>query len=94
MPSPGGQASGMDVVRHPLGLPEGLPHGVPGAELKDLGQRLRRGLPPGHRAVGRCQAEGMMHELQRRDGANPSERPLGVRHVTALAGTNVHATLA
>ena len=44
--------------------PRGLPHGVPGAELHDVGRRLRRGLPPGRRAVGRCQVDGMPHEPQ------------------------------
>ena len=33
--------------------PGGLPHDDPGPELRDVGRRLRRGLPPGRRAVGR-----------------------------------------
>jgi len=42
----GRQVSWMARVRHPVDLPEGLPHGVPGAELREVGWRFRRGLPP------------------------------------------------
>jgi hypothetical protein len=58
----GRQVSWMARVRHPVDLPEGLPHGVPGAELREVGWRFRRGLPPSRRAVGRCQVDGMPHE--------------------------------
>ena len=66
--------------------PQGLPRGDPGAELHDAGRRLHRGLPPGRRAVGRCQADGMTHKLQRGWAEQTrSERPASVRHVPARA---------
>ena len=49
----------MTEARHPVDLPRGLPHAVPGAELHEPGSRLRRGLPPGRRAVGLRQVDGM-----------------------------------
>jgi len=64
----------MGGVWHPIDLPEGLPHGAPGAELHDVGRRLRRGLPPGRRAVGRCQVDGMPHEPQRGPDQVPGRR--------------------
>jgi len=48
-----------------------LPHDVPGAELYDVDRRLRRGLPPGRRAVGRCQVDGMPHDPQRGHDEEP-----------------------
>jgi len=58
-------------VSHPVGLPADY-HGDPGAELHEIGRRWRRGLPPGRRAVGRCQADGMTHWHRRGcGGANP-----------------------
>ena len=41
--------------------PRGLPHAVPAAELYEPGRRSRGGLPPGRRAVGLCQIDGMTH---------------------------------
>jgi hypothetical protein len=46
---------GLPVVAQsatPRRPPRGLPHAGPGAELHEPGRRLRRGLPPGRRAVG------------------------------------------
>jgi hypothetical protein len=42
----------------------GLPHADPEAELNDAGRRLRRGLPPGRRAAGLRQVDGMPRELR------------------------------
>ena len=54
--------------------PRGLPHAVPGAELREPGGRLRRGLPPGRRAVGlrHCRRDATRARV-RLGGAN-SER--------------------
>jgi len=77
MPSPGGQVSGKQApksgavggwggrVRHPVDLPEGLPHGGPTAALDHEGARGSREPPPGRRAVGLRQVDGKPHESQR-----------------------------
>jgi len=70
----GRQVSGMAGVWHPIDLPKGLPHDDPWAELHDVGRGLRRGLPPGRRAVGRCQVDGMPHEPQRGQDQVPGRR--------------------
>ncbi len=76
MPSPGGQASGMvvhqhdeagpgmDRVWHPVDLPKGY-HAAPRGRVPRGCRRLRRGLPPGRRAVGLRQVDGMPHVSQR-----------------------------
>ncbi len=55
----------MDRVWHPVDLPAGLPHGAPGAEPPEAIAGPHRGLPPGRRAVGLRQIDGMPHEPQR-----------------------------
>ena len=50
---------------HPVDLHEGLPHAVPGAELHEAGRRSHRGLPPGRRADGLRQVDGMPRKSQR-----------------------------
>ena len=62
MPSPGGQISGMAGARNPVDLPKGYHTPGPGAELHKVGRWFRRGLPPGRRAVGLRQVDGMPHE--------------------------------
>jgi hypothetical protein len=60
----GRQVSGMSRSATPRRPPQGLPHTVPGAELHDSGRRLRRELPPGRRAGGLRQVDGMPREPQ------------------------------
>ena len=75
----------------PSGSPRATTRRPGGRELCDVGRRLPRKLPPGRRAVGRCQADGMTHELQRGWAEQTrSERPTSVRHVPARASTNAH----
>jgi len=46
---------------HPDDLPGGLPHGAPGAELSEVGRRLRRG-PPGGTAWSGCARSTGWHQ--------------------------------
>jgi len=62
MSSPGRQDSGMTGSATPRRPPRGLPHADPKAELHEARCRLRRGLPPGRRAVGLHQVDGMPRE--------------------------------
>jgi hypothetical protein len=81
MPSPGGRPRGgwADVVRHPLGLPEGLPHGAPRAELHELGWRLRRGLPRDAARSGAARrGDGRTNDSVGTEQTR-SERPASVR---------------
>ena len=79
-------------VRHPVVLPVGYHTTSRGQSSTRLaGGRLRRGLPPGRRAVGRCQADGMTHEPQRgwaeqtrsKPGANGLGAPVTSRDARA-----------
>jgi hypothetical protein len=47
---------------HPVDLPEGY-HVVPAGEPGKLCRWLKGLLPPGHRMVGLCQADGMSHDF-------------------------------
>ena len=82
-PSPGGRSPGWPSragsgggiggrVRHPIDLPEGYHTAARGQSCAST-LTTRRGLPPGHRAVGRCQVDGMPHEPRR--GAKNTGRP-------------------
>ena len=54
---------------------------------------MRRGLPPGRRAVGRCQVDGMPHDP--RCGLaeqTRSERHTSARHVGIRASTNAQVS--
>jgi hypothetical protein len=51
-------------VCHPVDLPEGY-HAVPGGKPGKLSLWLEGMLPPGHRMVGRRQADGTPHGPQR-----------------------------
>ena len=62
MPSPGRLVSEMARMRHPADLRKRLPHDDPGAELQEVHASVRRGLPPGRRAVGLHQVDEMPHE--------------------------------
>ena len=52
----------MAGARNPVDLPKGYHTPGPGAELHKVGRWFRRGLPPGRRAVGLRQVDGMPHE--------------------------------
>jgi hypothetical protein len=58
--------------------PRGLPHADPGAELHDVGRRLRRGLPPG-RLRRLCRTNRNVHDQGRVGGtrkAPPGPAPV------------------
>ena len=66
--------------------PPGLPHGAPGAELSEVVASWHRGPPPGRRAVGLRQIDGMPHDPQRaitsvvaRHAEKPSRPPAAHR---------------
>ena len=83
----------MTEARHPVDLPRGLPHAVPGAELHEPGSRLRRGLPPGRRAVGLRQVD----EMPREPGSGlaeqtRSEPPVSGRHAPRRTSRNAQVS--
>ena len=79
MPSPGGQISGMAGARNPVDLPKGYHTPARGQSCTRIGRRFRRGLPPGRRAVGLRQVDGMPHE----PGAVWRSK-LGANHLPAI----------
>ena len=79
MPSPGRQISGMAGARNPVDLPKGYHTPARGQSCTRIGRRFRRGLPPGRRAVGLRQVDGMPHE----PGAVWRSK-LGANHLPAI----------
>ena len=75
--------AGLIRVWHPLDLPNGLPHGSPGAEPDDARTRFRRGLPPGCRAVGRAPGRRDATQPQRARSSviPPPQEPRRGRHL-------------
>ena len=62
MPSPGGQISGMAGARNPVDLPKGYHTPARGQSCTRSAAGSVEGLPPGRRAVGLHQVDGMPHE--------------------------------
>ncbi len=78
-------------VWHPLDLPEGY-HADPRAELHEAGYRLHRGLPPGWRAVGLRQVDGMPREPRCGLAEQTRSEPLAsARHAPGRTSTNPQA---
>jgi hypothetical protein len=81
----GGLTSGMWGCVIPSASPRATTRRPGGQSIASSAGGCVEGCPPGRRAVGRCQADGMTHELQRGLAEQTrSERPTSARHVPAL----------
>ena len=88
----GGLTSGMWGCVIPSASPRATTRRPGGQSIASSAGGCVEGCPPGRRAVGRCQADGMTHELQRGLAEQTrSERPTSARHVPARIGRNVQA---
>ena len=87
LPSPGGRPSGMDGCVIPSASRRGYHAAARGRSLRESAGGFVEGRPPSHRAVVRCQAEGMNARAPTSSRSEPGANGLWVsvtsRHTLA-----------